>query len=293
MTRNQSVQSSDVVEGSLGSASAQVAWIRPTRGWGGIPWRELWESRELLYFLTWRHIQVRYKQTILGVIWAILQPLLTMAVFTLFFGRLGGLPSDNLPYAIFTLAALVPWAFFANALTQTANSVIDNSQLITKIYFPRLLVPLATVLSGLVDFVLALLVLFGMQLAYGVMPTVRVLLLPAFVFLALAAALGVGLWLSAMNVQFRDVKYAVPFVTQLWLFATPVAYPSTMLPEPWRLLYAANPMVGVVEGFRWSLLGSQTAPGSLILVSSAVALVLLLSGVYYFRRMEKSFADVV
>jgi lipopolysaccharide transport system permease protein len=247
----------------------------------------------LLYFLTWRDIQVRYKQTVLGVIWAVLQPLLTMAVFTLFFGRLGGLPSDDLPYAIFTLAALVPWGFFANTLTQTANSIVDNSQLITKIYFPRLLVPLATVLSGLVDFALALLVLLGMQLAYGVVPTVRVLLLPAFVLLALAAALGVGLWLSAMNVQFRDVKYAVPFVSQLWLFVTPVAYPSSMVPDSWRILYAVNPMVGVVEGFRWSLLGAENAPGPLIAVSLAVTLVLLVSGAYYFRRMEKSFADVV
>ena len=267
--------------------------IQPSKGWVSLKLRELWEYRELLYFLTWRDIKVRYKQTVLGAAWAIIQPFFTMVVFSLFFGRLAKMPSDGIPYPIFSYTALVPWTFFANGLNQSSNSLISSARLITKIYFPRLAIPIATIFAGVVDFVLAFIVLLGMMLAYGIVPTANIFWLPLFLLLALITALGTGLWLSAMNVQFRDVRYSVPFLTQFWLFATPIAYPSSLLSEPWRTLYGINPMVGVVEGFRWALLGTTTAPGPIILVSSLVALALLVSGAFYFRRMEKSFADVV
>jgi lipopolysaccharide transport system permease protein len=275
------------------TTESKVIVIRPGRGWRGIDWRELREYRELLYFLTWRDIQVRYKQTAIGVAWAVLQPLLTMLVFTLFFGHLGKIPSDGVPYAMFALTGLVPWSFFSNGLTQIANSVVDNAQLITRVYFPRLIVPLASVLSRLIDFALAFLVLMGFLLIFEISLTAKVFLLPLFVLLALIVALGIGLWFSALNVQFRDVKYVVPFLTQLWLFLTPVVYPSSMLPASWRAVYAINPMVGVIEGFRWSLLDVDTAPGAMIFVSTVAALAVLASGLYYFRRVERGFADIV
>lgn len=267
--------------------------IEPSQGWVSLKLDELWRYRELLYFLTWRDITVRYKQTLLGVAWAIIQPFFTMVVFSLFFGRLAGVASDGVPYPIFSYAALVPWNFFSNGLTNAANSLVGNAKLITKVYFPRLVIPIATVLSGLVDFVLAFLVLLGMMFYYGITPTLNIVWLPWFLLLALVTALGAGFWLSAVNVQFRDVRYVTPFLVQFWLFATPVAYPSSLLSEPWRTLYGLNPMVGVVEGFRWALLGTNTAPGPIILASSLSALLLLASGAYYFRRMEKTFADVV
>lgn len=272
---------------------AEVTIIRPSHGWVSLKLRELWDYRELLYFLTWRDIKVRYKQTVLGASWAIIQPFFTMVVFSLFFGRLAKIPSDNIPYPIFSYAALVPWTFFANGLTQASNSLVGSANLIKKVYFPRLAVPIATVLSGVVDFALAFVVLLGMMFWYGIVPTANVLWLPFFLVLALVTSLGVGLWLSAMNVQFRDVRYIVPFLTQFWLFATPIAYPSSLLDEPWRTLYGLNPMVGVVEGFRWALLGANTTPGPIIIVSSVAALLLLVSGTFYFRRMEKTFADIV
>ena len=267
--------------------------IAPTRGWVSLKLRELWAYRELVYFLTWRDIKVRYKQTVLGAAWAILQPLLTMLVFSLFFGRLAGVPSDGVPYPIFTFAALVPWTFFANGLAQSSNSLIGNANLITKVYFPRLAAPIATIFSGVVDFALAFLVLLGMMAFYGIAPSLRLVWLPSFLLLALVTSLGVGLWLSAMNVLFRDVRYTVPFLTQFWLFATPIAYSSSLLREPWRTVYGINPMVGVVEGFRWALLGTAQTPGAMVIVSAGVALGLMLSGAYYFRRMEKTFADLV
>ncbi len=267
--------------------------IEPTRGWVSLKLRELWEYRELLYFLTWRDIKVRYKQTLLGAAWAIIQPFFTMVVFSLFFGELAGVPSDEIPYPIFSYAALVPWQFFASGLAQASNSLIGSSNMIKKIYFPRLAMPIAAVLSNAVDFVLAFIVLLGMMLYYRIAPTAQVVWLPLLLLLALAASLGVGLWLSAMNVQFRDVRYAVPFITQFWLFATPIAYPSSLLEEPWRTLYGLNPMAGVVEGFRWALLGSARPPVEMLLVSALASLVLLVSGAFYFRRMEKTFADVV
>lgn len=274
-------------------AALPVTWIRPSQGWVSLGLGELWEYRELLYFLTWRDIKVRYKQTVLGAAWAIIQPFFTMVVFSLFFGRLAGIPSDGIPYPIFAYAALVPWSFFAGGLNNSANSLVGSANLLTKVYFPRLAIPLATVLAGVIDFLLAFMVLLGMLLFYGMAPTVNLVWLPLLVLLALVTALGVGLWLSALNVQFRDVRYTIPFLTQFWLFATPIAYPSTLLAEPWRTIYGINPMVGVVEGFRWALLGTETAPGPMILVSALAALGLLVSGAYYFRRMEKSFADVV
>lgn len=267
--------------------------IRPTKGWRLINLRELREYRELLYFLAWRDIKVRYKQTVLGAAWAIIQPFFTMVVFSLFFGRLAKVPSDGIPYPIFSYSALVPWIFFANGLTQSSASLVGSSGLIKKIYFPRLVLPISAVLSGVVDFVLAFVVLLAMMFFYGITPTVAALWLPFFLLLALITSLGVGLWLTAMNAQFRDVRYAVPFLVQLWLFATPIAYPSSLLGEPWRTLYGINPMTGVVEGFRWALLGTQTAPGPMIFVSASVAVGLFVSGAFYFRRLEKTFADVI
>lgn len=270
-----------------------VISIRPSRGWLAINWAELWEYRELLYFLTWRDLKVRYKQTALGVAWAMIQPFFTMVVFSIFFGNLGKMPSDGIPYPIFTYCALLPWQLFAYVLSQASASVVANERLISKVYFPRLIVPMATVLAGLVDFFIAFVVLLGMMLFYGILPTWAILILPLFLLMGVATALGVGLWLSALNVQYRDVRYAIPFLTQLWLFATPVAYPSSLVPEGWRALYGLNPLTGVVEGFRWALLGQSGITGLMLVISGAVISVLLISGLYYYRRVEKTFADVV
>ena len=278
---------------AIHETDAPVFRIQPIHGWVSLNLRELWEYRELLYFLTWRDVKVRYKQTALGATWAIIQPFFTMLVFSLFFGQLANIPSDGVPYPIFSFAALVPWTFFANALNQSSNSLVGSAHLITKVYFPRLVVPISSVLSGLVDFVLAFVVLLGMMFYYGMVPTINIVALPPLLLLALVTSLGVGLWLSALNVEFRDVRYVVPFLVQFWLFSTPIAYPSSLLPEPWRTLYAVNPMVGVVEGFRWALLGTDTAPGPMIAVSALMALLLLVGGAFYFRRMEKTFADIV
>ena len=275
------------------SETAQSIIIKPTSGWASLKLYELWQYRELLYFLTWRDIKVRYKQTVLGGLWAVIQPFFTMVVFTIFFGKLAGVPSDGLPYPLFSYAALVPWTFFATGLTQSSISISGNVDLVKKVYFPRLAMPIATVMAGVVDFLLAFVVLLGMMLYYGVVPGVNALWLPAFVIIAMTTSLGVGMWLSAMNVQFRDVRYVIPFLTQFWLFCTPIAYPSSLLADPWRTLYGINPMAGVVEGFRWALLNVDTRPGPMIIVSSLMAIGLLISGMYYFRRMEKSFADVI
>lgn len=270
-----------------------VLRIQPSHGWVSLRLRELWDYRELLYFLTWRDIKIRYKQTILGAAWAIIQPLFTMLVFSLFFGKLAKVPSDGIPYPIFCYAALVPWTFFANGLTQSSNSLVGSSNLLTKVYFPRLTIPLATVFSGVVDFLLAFGILLVMMRYYGVPITLKILWFPAFLSLALITSLGVGLWLSALNVQYRDVRYVVPFITQFWMLATPIAYPSSLLNDPWRTVYGLNPMAGVIEGFRWALLGSRISVGSLLIVSSAAALMILVGGAFYFRRMEKTFADIV
>jgi lipopolysaccharide transport system permease protein len=274
-------------------SDSHVIIVKPSKGWIPLNLRELREYRELIYFLTWRDIKVRYKQTVLGAAWAIIQPFFTMVIFSLFFGKLAKVPSDGIPYPIFTYAALVPWTFFANGLSQSSNSLVGSTNLIKKVYFPRLVVPISSVISGVFDFVLAFVVLLGMMLYYGIFPTVNIVWLPLLLLLTFTTSLGVGLWLSTLNVQFRDVRYTVPFLTQFWLFSTPIAYPSSLLSRPWRTLYGINPMVGVVEGFRWALLGTDTSPGPIIIVSSLVALALLVGGAFYFRRLEKSFADVI
>jgi len=268
--------------------------LEPSRGWRKLNLGELWAYRELLYFLIWRDVKVRYKQTLIGAAWAIIQPLLTMIVFSLFFGQLAGIPSEGVPYPIFSYAALVPWTFFANGLTNVSNSLVSSGNLIKKVYFPRLVIPLASVLSGLVDFALAFAVLLLMMLLYGILPTAAIFALPLFILLALITSLAVGMWLSALNVQFRDVRYVLPFLIQFWLFATPIAYPSSLIEnELVRTLYGINPMAGVVEGFRWALLGSPMPPLPMLLASALTASVALISGLFYFRRMEKSFADIV
>ena len=277
----------------LERSQSSVLVIKPTYGWVSLGLHSVWEHRELLYFLTWRDIKVRYKQTVLGITWAVLQPFLLMVVFSVFFGRLAKVPSDGFPYPLFTFCGLLPWQLFAHALTESSNSLVANERLITKVYFPRLVIPLSAVLTGLVDFIFAFLVLLGMMIHYGVMATSVLWTLPLFILLAVATALGVGLWLSALNVQYRDVRYTIPLITQCWLFLSPVAYPSSIVPEPWRLLYGVNPMAGVVEGFRWALLGKADPPGTMLAVSVMVTVLLLISGLFYFRRMEKSFADMV
>ncbi|HYO91031.1 MAG TPA: ABC transporter permease [Pyrinomonadaceae bacterium] len=276
------------------AAERHEVLIEPSRGWAQLKLGELWEYRELLYFLAWRDIKIRYKQTALGLLWAVLQPFLTMLIFALFFGKLAGMSSDKLPYPLFAFAALVPWTFFANGLTQSSNSLVGSANLLKKVYCPRLVVPMSVVLGGLPDFALSFLVLLGMMAYYGIYPQWSVLVwLPLLLLLALVTALGVGLWLSALNVKYRDVRYIVGFLTQIWMFATPVVYPANLLPGHWRLVYSINPMVGVIEGFRWALLGTDTAPGMSIVISAITALLILVTGTFYFRRMEKTFADIV
>jgi lipopolysaccharide transport system permease protein len=277
----------------LDVGSLPTLYIDPPSSWTSLGIRELWDYRELLYFLVWRDVKVRYKQTVLGAAWAVIQPFFMMVVFSLFFGRLAHMPSDGFPYPVFTFCALLPWQLFAHALTESSNSIVANERLITKVYFPRLVVPIAAVLGGLVDFFIAFVILLGMMAYYRIVPGWTIVALPGLVLLAIATALAVGLWLSALNVQYRDVRYTINFLVQVWLFATPVAYPSSIIPQRWRPLYGLNPMAGVVEGFRWALLGRTDPPGALLWVSVAVVILLLIGGLYYFRRMEQQFADVV
>jgi lipopolysaccharide transport system permease protein len=269
-----------------------IVVLRPARGWG-LGLAELWSRRELIYFFAWRDLKLRYKQTALGALWALLQPLITMLVFSVFFGRLAKVPSSGLPYPVFTLAALVPWGFFSNAVSQAATSLVTNASLLTKIYFPRLAAPLASVLGCVVDFVIALALFVVVAAFYGIDLGPRALWTPAFFLLAAIAAVGVGTWLAAINVEFRDVKYALPFVMQVWLLATPIAYPSTLIHGAWANVYALNPMVGVIDGFRWAFLGANLPLAQPVLTSTAAALALLVSGVLYFRRRERVFADVI
>ncbi len=266
--------------------------IEPPHGWQALELRDLWDYRELLYFLTWRDIKVRYKQTILGMVWAVLQPLLTMIIFSLIFGQLAKLPSEGVPYPIFTYTALLPWQLFAFSLANSSNSLVGSQNLVSKVYFPRLVIPIASVLPGLVDFAVSFLVLAGMMVFYQVPLTARILTLPLLLMLALVSALAVGVWLSALNVEYRDVRYIVPFLTLFWQYATPVAYSSALIPERCRLLYGLNPMTGVVEGFRWALLGKGEV-GGLLWVSVVMIFILLISGLAYFKRMEATFADVI
>lgn len=270
-----------------------VTVIQPSSGWSALQLRDLWLHRELIFFMTWRDLKVRYKQTLLGAGWAILQPFLTMVVFSIFFGRLAGVPSDDVPYPIFSFTGLIPWTLFSKALQDASRSLVASSHMITKIYFPRMILPLSSVLAGVVDFLIAFVVLVGMMVYYRIYPTSQVWTLPLFLLLALVTAVGVGLWLSALNVIYRDVGYILPFLTQVWLFLTPIAYPTSIVPQHWQALYALNPMTGVVEGFRWALLGTGQPPGLMTAVSALVAVVLLVSGMFYFRRMERRFADMV
>ena len=273
--------------------SRPVTVIEPPRPWVPLELRELWEQRELVYFLAWRDLKVRYKQTALGASWAILQPVFAMVVFSIFFGQLGRIPSDGLPYPLWSFAGLVPWTFFAQGLSQAANSLVMSQNLLRKVYFPRLAIPIATVLSVALDFAIAFLVLVGLMMFYGVQPTGRAIWVLPLSLLAFVTALGAGIWFAALSVRYRDVRYVVPFLVQFWLFATPIAYPSSLLPAQWRVLYAVNPMSGVVEGFRWALLGTNTAPGLMVAVSAITAIVVLVAGAFYFRRVERTFADLV
>lgn len=273
-------------------AEPPLTVIRPTSGWARLRLGELWEFRELVFFFIWRDVKVRYKQTVLGAAWAIIQPLFTMAIFSIFFGRLANVPSDGLPYPLFALAGLVPWLFFMNGLSHGANSLVENEKLIKKVFFPRMIVPLSSVLAGLLDFAVASSLLVVAMAWYAIAPSPEILVLPVFVLLAVIAATGVALWLSALNVQFRDVRYVVPFLGQIWMFASPIAYPASLLNESWRLVYALNPMVGVVEGVRWSLLGAGQPQWGVYGVSAAVAVTLLVTGAFFFRRVERSFADI-
>jgi lipopolysaccharide transport system permease protein len=266
--------------------------LQPSQGWNNRTLSDIWAYRELLYFFIWRDVKVRYKQTLLGAGWAIIQPLMTMVVFTIFFGHLAKVPSDGLPYPVFSLMALVPWTYFAAALAGCSTSLSGYQHIISKVYFPRLIIPMAAVIAPLVDFAIGFVILIGFMAWYRIVPGPAIVWLPALMLLALATAAGVGVWLAALNVRYRDVRYVVPFVVQLWMFATPVAYPASLVPERWRAVYGLNPMAGVIEGFRWAL-ARGPAPGVLTLVSAAVVVVLIAGGAVYFRKLEGTFADVI
>jgi lipopolysaccharide transport system permease protein len=287
------VSSMSATAGTAVLAKPSVLRITPPSRWWAIPLGELWAYRGLLYFFVWRDIKIRYKQTAIGAAWAVLQPFFTMLVFSLFFGKLAHIPSEGLPYPIFYYSALLPWMYFASALQNTTNTIVDNQRLITKVYFPRLTLPLSSVLSGLVDFGVSFLMFIAMMLYYGIHPTAAMLWLPVFLLLAILTALGVGLWLAALNAIYRDVRYVLPFLVQFWMFASPVVYSSSLVPPRWRWLYGLNPMAGVIEGFRWSLAGHGDPPGRMFLASTGVVIVVLLGGIGYFQKMETTVADVV
>jgi len=272
---------------------APFMWIEPTRGWVSLKLHELWTYRELLYFLIWRDVKVRYKQTVIGAAWAVLQPLSAMVLFTVVFSMFAKIPSDGLPYPVFAYVALLPWNFFSSALNRSGSSIVGQASLISKVYFPRLIVPLSATLSGIVDFAIAFVLLIGMMVWFGLVPTWKLVTLPLFLLLALLTALAIGLWMSALNVRYRDVGHTIPFLTQFWMFASPVAYPISVVPEKWRLLYSLNPLVGVIEGFRWALRGTASPDFATLGVSAFVGRLLLLAGAVYFKRMERTFADVV
>jgi lipopolysaccharide transport system permease protein len=277
----------------LVNPAVAVMRITPPTRWWVLPIRELWDFRELVYFFVWRDIKIRYKQTAIGAAWAVLQPLLTMLIFSLFFGRLAHIPSEGLSYPIFYYSALLPWMYFAATMQSATNTIVENQRVITKVYFPRLALPLSSVLSGLVDFGVSFLMFIVLMIYYGIRPTLAIIWFPAFILLTMLTALGIGLWLSALNALYRDVRYVLPFLVQFWLFASPVAYPASLVPQKWRWLYGLNPMAGVIEGVRWSLTGRTSPPGHLVLVSAVAVLILLASGVAYFQKVETTVADVV
>ena len=277
----------------MSNSTIPITIIEPKKGWIPIDLKEIWNYRELLYFLTKRDIKVRYKQTVLGGLWAIIQPVFTMIVFTIFFGRLAKMPSDGIPYPIFVYAGLLPWTYFANAVSASGNSLVGSANLITKVYFPRLIIPASASLAGLLDFFIAMLVMGAMMIYYNFIPNIGILLFPFLVSLTFLCAVGVGLWLSALNVQYRDIRYVIPFLIQLWMFVSPVIYPVSMVPQRFQWLLALNPMGGVIEAYRASLLGHMPINWSLLGLSTVIIIILFLSGLYYFRRMEKTFADVI
>jgi lipopolysaccharide transport system permease protein len=281
------------MKSSLAAESVPVLRIEPARGWVDLRLHELWEYRELVYFLIWRDVKARYKQTALGVAWTILPPLLTMVIFTLIFGNLAKIPSDGLPYPIFTYTALLPWTYFAQAISRSGVSLVGSAGLIKKVYFPRLIVPISAAVGPLVDFAVAFVVLLGLMAWFGITPGWGVLALPLFLLLALVTALAVSLFLSALNVRYRDIGYLVPFIVQVWMYASPVVYPTSLVPERWQLLYSLNPMVGVIEGFRWALLDKANVNFGVMAVSAVIVLALLVGGIFYFKRLEQTFTDIV
>ena len=271
-----------------------VVKIKPVKGWVPLNLKDLWHYRELVYFLTWRDLKVRYKQSVLGILWAILKPFMNMVVFTIFFGQLAKIPSDGIPYPIFSYTGLLPWGFFAAALEVSARSMLQSGGMVSKIYFPRIIVPLSSVFANLVDFFIAFIILIGMMIYYQIVPTLNILWLPVFILLAMITAIGVGLWFSALLVMYRDVNYMLPFITEIWKFVSPVVYSATMIPEKWQWLYSINPLAGVVSGFRWALLGQpETISFSSLAISGAISLLIFISGLYFFRRMERIFADMI
>jgi lipopolysaccharide transport system permease protein len=283
-----------VISGEDGAPpDAPVSTIEPTRGWASPRFREMWQYRELLFFLAWRDIKVRYKQTAVGALWAIFQPIMTVVVFTILLGHLGKLPTGNTPYAVIVFSGLLPWMLFASALMACSGSMTANQNLVTKIYVPRLILPIAATIASVVDFLLGLVVLIGVMAWYGITPPIQVVMLPFLLVFTLITALSIGLWLAALNVKFRDVQYALPFLTQMWFFITPVAYSTALIPAKWQLIYGINPMAGVVEGFRWALIGTSTDVGPMLALAVCLVVILLVGGVAYFRRVEKSFADVI
>lgn len=275
------------------SISPDKIIIKPSSKYIYIPVRELYQYKDLLYFLVWRDIKVRYKQTVLGVVWVILQPLISMIIFSIIFGRLAHLPSEGIPYPVFTYSALLSWQLFAYSLTQSSESLVSNEKLITKVYFPRILIPLTPIFSGLFDFLISIAVFSLIMLYYKITPSLDLIYLPFFILLAISTALGIGLWFTALNVRFRDVRYTIPFLTQAWLYLTPVAYSSSLIPKKWLYLYHLNPMVGVVDGFRWVLLNKAAPPFSMLVFSFIISIVFLISGLFYFQKMESEFADII
>lgn len=267
--------------------------ITPPEGWLSIDLKEVWAYRELLFLLAWRDVSVRYKQSVVGIGWAVIQPLLMMVIFTIIFGKFAKLPSEGIPYPIFTYCALLPWNYFARSLTDSSNSLVGSSHLVTKVYFPRLVLPLSKVFAGLIDFAIAFVILLVMMAWYRISPTAGIFFLPLFIFIAMLSSLGVGLWLTAINVKYRDVVFVVPFLAQFWMYASPVAYSVTIVPEKWQWVYGINPMVGVVEGFRWAMLGKAAPNLEMIAISTAIVVLILISGLYYFKRMERTFADII
>jgi lipopolysaccharide transport system permease protein len=283
----------------LAKSEPNTVILGPSKSWASLNLRDLWRYRELVYFMTWRDLKVRYKQTVLGVSWAVFEPFLTMVVFSIFFGGLAKVPSDNIPYPVFTFVGLLPWGLFAKALNNASRSLVSHQNMVTKIYFPRLILPLSSVMAGVVDFLIGCLVLVGIMAFYAltgkmqIIITPALLTLPLFLLLTLVTALGVSLWLSALYVQYRDVGYVIPFLSEFWRIISPLVYSTTLIPEKWQIIYALNPMAGVLNGFRWAILNTPTGPNTDMFISAGVAVLLLVSGMFYFRRMEKTFADTI